>query len=58
MGRLVLGLGLGIGLQLGLGIAFRSNHSWSSTFMPRRNHSLCLSIYFMDYTVCIKFNVN
>jgi len=23
-------------------IGFRRNHSWSSTFTPRRNHSLCL----------------
>ena len=45
MGRLglglVLGLGLALGLQLGIGIGFRRNHSWSSTFTPRRNHSLC-----------------
>jgi len=43
---LVLGLGLGLalGLQLGIGIGFRRNHSWSSTFTPRRNHSLCLSL--------------
>ena len=35
---LVLGLGLGLalGLQLGIGIGFRRNHSWSSTFTPRR----------------------
>ena len=41
---LVLGLALGLalGLQLGIGIGFRRNHSWSSTFMPRRNDSLCL----------------
>ena len=42
-----LGLGLAIGLQLGIGIGFRRNHSsdsWSSTFTPRRNHSLCLKI--------------
>ena len=41
---LVLGLGLGLalGLQLGIGIGFKCNHSWSSTFTPRRNHSLCL----------------
>ena len=41
---LVLGLGLGLalGLQLGIGIGFWCNHSWSSTFTPRRNHSLCL----------------
>jgi len=37
-----LGLGLALGLQLGIGIGFRRNHSWSSTFTPRRNHSLCL----------------
>ena len=43
MARLGLGLGLGLalGLQLGIGIGFRRNHSWSSTFTPRRNHSLC-----------------
>ena len=43
--RLVLvlrqGLGLALGLQLRIGIGFRRNHSWSSTFTPRRNHSLC-----------------
>ena len=56
MGRLGLGLGLGLvlvlrlglglvlGLQLGMGIGFRRNHSWSSTFTPRRNHSLCLKL--------------
>ena len=38
-----LGLGLALGLQLGIGIGFRRNHSWSSTFTPRRNHSLCQS---------------
>jgi len=51
MGRLGLGLGLvlrqglglALGLQLRIGIGFRRNHSWSSTFTPRRNHSLCLS---------------
>jgi len=32
-------LGLGLGLQLGTGIGFRCNHSWSSIFTPRRNHS-------------------
>ena len=37
-----LGLGLALGLQLWIGIGFRRNHSWSSTFTPRRNHSLCL----------------
>jgi len=37
-----LGLGLALGLQLGIGIRFRRNHSWSSIFTPRRNHSLCL----------------
>ena len=31
-------------LQLGIGIEFRHNHSWSSIFKPRRNHSLCLNI--------------
>jgi len=36
------GLGLALGLQLRIGIGFRRNHSWSSTFTPRRNHSLCL----------------
>jgi len=43
VGQLGLGLGLGLtlGLQLGIGIGFRRNHSWSSTFTPRRNHSLC-----------------
>jgi len=35
------GLGLALGLQLRIGIGFRRNHSWSSTFTPRRNHSLC-----------------
>ena len=39
--RLGLGLGLALWLQLGIGIGFRRNHSWSSTFTPRRNHSLC-----------------
>jgi len=34
-----LGLGLALWLQLGIGIGFRRNHSWSSTFTPRRNHS-------------------
>ena len=38
------GLGLALGLQLRIGIGFRRNHSWSSTFTPRRNHSLCLSV--------------
>jgi len=42
VGRLGLGLGLALGLQLGIEIGFRRNHSWSSTFTPRRNHSLCL----------------
>ena len=37
------GLGLALGLQLRIGIGFRRNHSWSSTFTPRRNHSLCLN---------------
>ena len=52
MGRLGLGLvlvlrqglGLVLGLQLRIGIGFRRNHSWSSTFTPRRNHSLCLFV--------------
>jgi len=35
-----LGLGLGLALGLESGIGWR-NHSWSSTFTPRRNHSLC-----------------
>ena len=39
-----LGLGLALWLQLGIGIGFRCNHSWSSTFTPRHNHSLCLSL--------------
>jgi len=39
-----LGLGLALGLQLGIGIGFRRNHSWSSIFTHRRNHSLCLNI--------------
>ena len=39
-----LGLGLVLWLQLGIGIGFRRNHSWSSTFTPRRNHSLCQQI--------------
>ena len=45
VGRLGLGLGLGLalGLQLGIGVGFRRNHSWSSIFTPRRNHSLCLT---------------
>ena len=43
VGLLGLGLGLALGLQLGIGIGFRRNHSWSSIFTPRRNHSLCLS---------------
>jgi len=38
-----LGLGLALGLQLGIGIGFRRNNSWSSTFTPKRNHSLCQS---------------
>jgi len=42
VGRLGLGLGLGLALGLQLGIGFRRNHSWSSIFTPRRNHSLCL----------------
>ena len=39
VGRLGLGLGLALGLQLGIRIGFRRNHSWSSIFTPRRNHS-------------------
>ena len=35
-------IGLALGLQLGIGIGFRRNHSWSSIFTPRRNHSICL----------------
>ena len=68
MGRLGLGLGLGLGLvlvlrqwlglalglQLRIGIGFRRNHSWSSTFMPRRNHSLCLN-YFADIRKATSF---
>ena len=38
-----LGLGLALWLQLGIGIGSRRNHSWSSTFTPRHNHSLYLS---------------
>ena len=38
------GLGLALGLQLRIGIGFTRNHSWSSTFTPRRNHSLCLFV--------------
>jgi len=49
--RLGLGLGLVLGLQLGIGIGFRRNHSWSSTFTPRRNHSLCLP--FLTHTLLI-----
>jgi len=48
-----LGLGLALGLQLWIGIGFRRNHSWSSTFMPRRNHSLCLCHIKCDYPVCV-----
>jgi len=51
-----LGLGLALGLQLGIGIGFRHNHSWSSTFMPRHNHSLCLSFiaFVIDiYDTCL-----
>jgi len=55
VGRLGLGLvlvlrlwlRLALGLQLGIGIGFRRNHSWSSTFTPRRNHSLCLYLIFV-----------
>ena len=60
MGRLGLGLvlvlrqglGLALALQLRIGIGFRRNHSWSSTFTPRRNHSLCLSISQMSLFSC------
>jgi len=59
VGRLGLGLGLGLalGLQSGIGIGFRRNHSWSSTFTPRRNHSLCLICLFMlfqNLLQCVK----
>ena len=42
---LVLRLGLGLALGLQLGIGFRRNHSWSSIFTPRHNHSLCLLLF-------------
>jgi len=50
-----LGLGLALGLQLGIGIGFRRNHSWSSTFTPRRNHSLChiIIVWLSRTQVCI-----
>ena len=47
-----LGLGIGLGLQLGIGIEFRRNHSWSSIFTPRRNHSLCLTLMHIMYFFC------
>jgi len=68
VGRLGLGLGLGLvlvlrqvlglalGLQLRIGIGFRRNHSWSSTFTPRRNHSLCH--FNKIYSVNIRQNDN
>jgi len=31
-------------VTVGIRIGFRRNHSWWSTFTPRRNHSLCLVI--------------
>ena len=53
VGRLGLGLGLrlglALGLQLGTGIGFRRNHSWSSIFTPRHNHSLCLLLIRLHY---------
>ena len=30
-------------------VRIRRNHSWSSTFMPRRNHSLCLKFLHKIY---------
>ena len=57
MGR----LGLGLGIQLGIGMGFRHNHSWSSTFMPRCNHSLCLDYKLTKYNaiavMVIEFNI-
>ena len=55
-----LGRGLALGLQLGIGIGFRRNHSWSPTFTPRRNHSLCLLFlgndpWPYDYFMNVKF---
>jgi len=47
-----LGLGSALGLQLGIGIEFRRNHSWSSTFTPRRNHSLC-HVYFVTIATAV-----
>jgi len=38
-----------LGLQLGIGIGFRRNHSWSSIFTPRRNHSLCLILLYLTW---------
>ena len=46
---------LALGLQLGIGIGFRRNHSWLSTFMPRRNHSLCLCVGVGLDAFCLKF---
>ena len=64
VGRLGLGLGLGLvlvlrlGQGLGIGIGFRRNHSWSSTFTPRRNHSLCHFIcYFAILCELYGYNV-
>ena len=37
-----LGLRLELGSVIGLGMGYRRKHSWSSIFMPRCNHSLCL----------------
>jgi len=64
VGRLGLGLGLvlrlGLGLQLRIGIGFRRNHSWSSTFTPRRNHSLCLinlELLFLFTALCTTWSI-
>jgi len=58
-----LGLGLALGLQLRIGIGFRRNHSWSSTFTPRRNHSLCrecnvhiLSVKSLTLLLCVNMS--
>ena len=56
-----LGLGLALGLQSGIGIGFRRNHSWSSTFTPMRNHSLCQFNYLRQlnvYLPCYHGNEN
>jgi len=55
-----LGLGLALGLQLGIAIGFRRNHSWSSAFTPRRNHSLCHKIMngFEDIDYGEYFNIS